>query len=255
MSIDSRRLESERLFHDEQARQRTDTFRRQPLRLRFSDEQFLGHESWIRSAWAQLEPLSGKDVLDCGCGHGMAAVVLARHGARVAAVDLSGDYLAEGRQRAAANDVHVNFVQADAHALPFEDESFDAIWGNAVLHHLDLSIAGREIRRVLRPGGVAVFCEPWGGNPLLRFARRRLPYHSKGRTRDEEPLRRSDLTALRESFPGVELRGFQLLSMIRRAIPLGRLGVALERVDSGLLHACRPLENWCRYVVLTLRRG
>ena len=51
----------------------------------------------------------------------------------------------------------------------------DAVWGNAILHHLDLAKAGRELRRVLAPGGVAVFCEPWGGNPLLAFARRALP--------------------------------------------------------------------------------
>jgi SAM-dependent methyltransferase len=47
---------------------------------------------------------------------------------------------------------------ADAEALPFDDESFDLVLGHAVLHHLpDLDQAWREIHRVLRPGGVAVF--------------------------------------------------------------------------------------------------
>jgi SAM-dependent methyltransferase len=47
---------------------------------------------------------------------------------------------------------------ADAEALPFEDESFDLVLGHAVLHHLpDLDHAWREIHRVLRPGGVALF--------------------------------------------------------------------------------------------------
>jgi SAM-dependent methyltransferase len=47
---------------------------------------------------------------------------------------------------------------ADAEALPFEDESFDLVLGHAVLHHLpDLDQAWREIHRVLRPGGIAVF--------------------------------------------------------------------------------------------------
>jgi SAM-dependent methyltransferase len=47
---------------------------------------------------------------------------------------------------------------ADAEALPFADGSFDLVLGHAVLHHLpDLDQAWREIRRVLAPGGVAVF--------------------------------------------------------------------------------------------------
>jgi SAM-dependent methyltransferase len=47
---------------------------------------------------------------------------------------------------------------ADAEALPFEDDSFDLVLGHAVLHHLpDLDQAWREIHRVLRPGGIAVF--------------------------------------------------------------------------------------------------
>jgi SAM-dependent methyltransferase len=249
------RLESELQFHDEQARKRAATFQHQPRLLQFSDSQYLDHESWIRPAWARLGTLAGNSVLDYGCGHGMAAVVLARHGARVTAFDLSAEYVAEARERAAANEVHVDFLQADAHALPFADESFDAVWGNAVLHHLDLRLAGAELHRVLRPGGVAVFSEPWGENSLLRFARRRLPYLGKERTRDEEPLRRSGLEALRESFPNAEIQGFQLLSMVRRALPFAPLTRGLSALDRLLLAACPPLENWCRYVVVTLRRA
>jgi len=248
------RIQSERQFHDEQALRRADTFRRDRHRLQFSDDQYLDHESWLRPAWAELGPLDGKSVLDYGCGHGMAAVALARHGARMTAFDLSADYIAEARERARANDVAIDFLQADGHALPFPDSSFDAVWGNAVLHHLDLAVAGRELRRVLKPGGVAVFCEPWGENPLLRWARRRLPYPGKERTRDEEPLRRRDLDGLHESFPKIQVRGFQMLSMVRRAVRIAPLMAGLERLDRLLLSVAPSLENWCRYVVLTLRR-
>jgi SAM-dependent methyltransferase len=248
------RLESELQFHDEQAKRRVATFQHQPRLLQFSDQQYLDHETWIRPAWARLGPIAGKSVLDYGCGHGMAAVVLARHGARVTAFDLSPAYVAEARERAAANHVHVEFLQADAHSLPVANESFDAIWGNAVLHHLDLRIAGCEIRRVLRPGGVAVFCEPWGENPLLRWARRRLPYRGKERTRDEEPLRRPGIEALRESFPNLHVQGFQLLVMVRRGLPIAPLTRTLARLDRGILAAVPRLENWCRYVVITMHR-
>src|SRR3954453_11391032 len=157
------RRASEQHFHDPQAAERGESFRAGRAELRFADADFLDHETWVRPAFAKLGDLRGKAALDYGCGHGMAAVVMARAGAAVTAFDLSPGYVAEARARAAANGVAVECVVADGEHLPFADESFDAVWGNAVLHHLDLARAGRELSRVLRPGAVAVFCEPWGG--------------------------------------------------------------------------------------------
>src|SRR5262249_33715497 len=142
---------------------------------------------------------------------------------------------------------------ASGERLPFSDASFDRVWGNAVLHHLNLEVAGRELRRVLRPGGVAVFCEPWGENPLLNFARRRLPYPGKERTPDEEPLRRKHLRVLRSIFPSVTVRGYQLLSMARRVWRPGQLVAGLDWCDDLLLRRVPALQQFCRYVVLTLR--
>jgi SAM-dependent methyltransferase len=248
------RLESERLFHDQQARQRAEHFRREPGRFFFRDADYLDHENWIRPGLDRLGDVAGKSVLDYGCGHGMAAVVLARRGAHVTAFDLSADYLAEARLRAEANSVTIDFIQADAHHLPSADASFDAIWGNAILHHLDLAIAGREIHRVLKPGGLAVFCEPWGGNPILAWGRRRLPYPGKGRTPDEEPLRPDALAKLREIFPEMQLRGFQLFSMLRRISGKNLLISGLEICDDWLLRRMPGLAHSCRYVMLVLRR-
>jgi SAM-dependent methyltransferase len=248
------RLQSERAFHDRQARQRGASFAERPDALRLDEAAYLNHETWIRPALARLGDVTGLRVLDYGCGHGMAAVVLARRGARVTALDLSAGYLSEAGRRAAANGARVDRVQADGERLPFADASFDRAWGNAVLHHLDIDRAGRELFRVLKPGGVAVFCEPWGENPLLCWARRRLPYRGKHRTADEEPLRRRQVRALEHIFPAVELRGHQLLSMVRRVLRPGRLTASLERCDAVLLRRLPGLEHFCRYVVLTLRR-
>jgi SAM-dependent methyltransferase len=248
------RLSTEQAFHDCQARLRSATFVQEPERLRFNDAAYLDHETWVRPAFERLGDLRGRDVLDYGCGHGMAAIVLARRGARVTGFDVSAAYLAEARARAGANGVAVDFVQADGERLPFAAGSFDAVWGHAVLHHVDLRRAARELFRVLRPGGVAVFCEPWGGNPCLNLARRHLPYPGKGRTPDERPLRRRDVRRLREVFPVVAVHGHQLLSMARRVLRPGRLVDGLGRCDDWLLGRWPGLRHWCRYVVLELRR-
>lgn len=248
------RLLSEIHFHDQQAQARAARFTAREA-LRFDDDAYLDHETWIRPAMAQLGHVRGLRVLDYGCGHGMAAVVLARAGAIVTGFDLSPGYLQEANARARANDVPLTLVEADGEHLPFADGSFERIWGNAILHHLDLEQAGRELWRVLTPGGSAVFCEPWGENPLLAGARRWLPYPGKARTPDEQPLRRRQVAQLQRIFPQLEVRGFQFLSMARRVLGARRLVAGLDWCDRMLLARLPRLEEYCRYVVITLRRG
>ena len=148
----------------------------------------------------------------------------------------------------------IDFVRANGEALPFANGAFDCVWGNAVLHHLNMERAGREIQRVLKPGGLAVFCEPWGGNPLLNWARRCLPYPGKERTPDERPLTQSDIAMLRKVFANMEIDGHQLLSMVRRVIGPGLLSRALGSFDNRILTWLPFSQRWCRYVVVTLRK-
>jgi SAM-dependent methyltransferase len=200
----------------------------------------------------QLGHLAGLQVLDYGCGHGMAAVVMARRGARVTALDLSHGYLQEARLRAKANRVFIDVVRADGEHLPFASGAFDRIWGNAVLHHLDLRVAAAELFRVLRPGGVAVFCEPWGENPVLTWARRHLAFPDNTHTVHEQPLRQWHVQLLRRVFPQVDTRGFQLLSMAHRVLHGGRLTKGLDWWDAMLLARIPALGRLCRYIVITL---
>ncbi len=249
------RIQSEQIFHDRQAEERVESFRAGRADLRFDDADYLDHETWIRPAFAELGNLRGQAILDYGCGHGMAAVVLARAGARVSAFDLSPGYVAEAERRAAVNGVSAEFRAADAEHLPYADASFDAVWGNAILHHLDLQQAGAELQRVLKPGGVAVFCEPWGGNPLLELARRRLPYPGKERTPDERPLNRRDLAPLRAHFPKLSWRGHQLFGMVRRVVKSRIVLAPADFADRLAFAFCPLLENLGRYVVLILPKG
>ena len=109
----SDRHKTELHFHDTQAAERAARFAELPS-LRFRDADYLDHETWIRPAMEMLGNVRGRRVLDYGCGHGMAAVVLARRGAQVTGFDLSAGYVEEARRRATANEVRAEFVQADA---------------------------------------------------------------------------------------------------------------------------------------------
>ncbi|MCS6977553.1 MAG: methyltransferase domain-containing protein [Gemmatales bacterium] len=249
------RLRAEIAFHEAQAAARRRYFTEHPEELLVQDDAYLDHESWVRFAFDLLGDVSGKAVLDYGCGHGMAAVILARRGAQVTAFDLCGGYVAEAQQRAEANAVadRIDFVQAAGERLPFRDGSFDAVWGHAVLHHLDLEPACRELVRVLKPGGTAVFCEPWGGNPLLEWARRRCRYPGKERTRDERPLQPNDLAEVRRHFRETCLYPQQLLGMLGRIWPRLPCRKFLHRCDQSLLTWFPSLGRFSRYLVLSLR--
>ena len=52
----------------------------------------------------------------------------------------------------------------------------------------------------------------------------------------------------------VKARGYQFLAMLRRVVRTGSVGAALDGADQRLLRSWPALENWCRYVVVTLRR-
>jgi malonyl-CoA O-methyltransferase len=103
-----------------------------------------------------LGAVAGLDVLDLGCGTGRHALRLASRGACVTALDLSEGMLAKARAKLGAE--QVRFVLHDAQrALPFESASFDRVVSGLVLEHVrDLEAFFREVRRVLRPRGVAV---------------------------------------------------------------------------------------------------
>ena len=102
-------------------------------------------------------------VLDVGTGPGFYAIILARRGCRVTAVDFSGQMLAEARRNAGDLAGCIDFRQKDAQALDCADDSFDVIVTRNLTWNLtDPERAYREWKRVLRPGGAAlIFDANW----------------------------------------------------------------------------------------------
>jgi ubiquinone/menaquinone biosynthesis C-methylase UbiE len=102
------------------------------------------------------ETTRGLDVLDVGCGQGIDLVRYGMAGARPTGIDLTPRHVELARLHLAAADLPGRVVQGDAERLPFEDDSFDRVSSNGVLHHTpNIEQALHEILRVLRPGGEA----------------------------------------------------------------------------------------------------
>lgn len=98
-----------------------------------------------------------QDVLEIGVGLGADLTRYARAGARVTGMDLTMRAVKETRRRFSIFGLTGSFLEGDAENLPFPDESFDRVVSIGVLHHTpDTARAIREVRRVLRPGGLAV---------------------------------------------------------------------------------------------------
>jgi ubiquinone/menaquinone biosynthesis C-methylase UbiE len=100
---------------------------------------------------------ANEDVLEIGAGVGTDLSQFARHGARVTDVDLSAGHLEHAKENFALRGLPARFVHHDAETLPFDDNSFDVVYSNGVLHHTpNTRQVVQEIRRVLRPGGRAI---------------------------------------------------------------------------------------------------
>lgn len=101
------------------------------------------------------------DGLEIGSGTGYFSLNLMQMGVieRLTATDISPGMLDRLQATAEALGQRVETVATEAEELPFEDESFDLVFGHAVLHHIpDLGRAFDEFLRVLRPGGAIAFC-------------------------------------------------------------------------------------------------
>jgi SAM-dependent methyltransferase len=99
------------------------------------------------------------DVLDAGCGVGSIALDLAPTIApgRIFGIDVDPEQIEVARKSAAERRIeNAEFATASVYELPFDDESLDVVYANAVLFYLrDARRALGEFRRVLRPGGLA----------------------------------------------------------------------------------------------------
>lgn len=113
-------------------------------------------QPWYVTVARLLPDLSGRRVLEIGCGRGDFSIWLAGQytEAKVTGVDFSETAIATARQRASASGSGVQFKVEDAEALSLADSSFDYVISCECMEHVPCpERMAREIHRVLRPGG------------------------------------------------------------------------------------------------------
>lgn len=203
-----------------------------------------------------LGDLHGRKVLDMGCGDGWFSVILAKRGATVWGFDISSSAIDTARERARQNNVEAatHFEVASAYQTPYPNGFFDLVTGQAILHHLgDKERLSREILRVMRPGGRAVFSEPFAGVRWLRRVRKLVPVPSMAPDDpDQDQITYADIEEFRR-YLTVEVEEYQLFSRLERVIRSTRAVDALKRTDRALLRSMPLMRKYARSVVVTMR--
>ncbi len=203
-----------------------------------------------------LGPLTGQRVLDLGAGDGFTTLRHAQRGAHVIAVELAGAGLRAIVARAVEKGLTARIapLRADAQRLPIATASVDLVYGENFLMYVDPAAIGREVARVLRPGGRAVFLEPTAHHPLIRLYRRLgSPYRGTA----PRYFTIADIATLGARFANVTDEEHYLFSVL--ALPLASrpllfalLFRPLAALDQGIGRCLPSLRRHGWLMVLTL---
>ena len=264
------RQQRERAFHDVWASE-VDPHELDPIRRAFCPT-----TPETTFALRALGDVGDSRLLDLGCGPGETTTWFALQGAHVDAVDISPGMIQLTLALAARLGVagRVSAHVSPGESLPFPDASFDHVFGHDCLHHMEFDRALDEVRRVLRPGGRAVFAEPLGHNALINYFRDRSP---RTRTPDEVPLRFRDFDRMKRRFSSVRHREYQFATLAlflwfflvehsdpNRVRYWKKIIIEAERYrpafavldwfDRALVTLCPPAGRLCRMTVIVLER-
>jgi SAM-dependent methyltransferase len=213
----------------------------------------------LEYAYALLGNAVGKRVLDLGCGSGENSFLLARRGAEVFGVDLSESLIALAGRRLVLNggaQLPIHFLCGSAHHLPLADNSVDVVFGVAILHHLDLDQTAREVSRVLRPGGRAIFKEPVRDSKVISALRKCIPYQAPDVSPFERPLTAEEITRFGARFRTIADRSFMLpfVPAVQMLPIADRWRAGAYQLDGALLRRFAGLSRWSSIRVFALAK-
>lgn len=185
-----------------------------------------------------MQELKGKVVLEIGCSDGTAAERYSASFKKYVGIDISDVGIELAKSRRLKN---ADFICTDAHKLPFENQAFDVVVVTALLHHLDIPTALEEIHRVLRVGGVFLFLEPLGINPIFNLYRAQTP---EARTVDERALSLRDINLIRQRFEIEKSMYFGLFSLVSAFVRIESVRKALTSFDGLVLRGPLKFFAW-----------
>jgi ubiquinone/menaquinone biosynthesis C-methylase UbiE len=234
-SLDARKR-AELEFHN---RDRDPKFRKEAATDSDTYEKFYGNKKYYTATrqsqeyterWIQRHA-PGNVFLDYACGNGVNAIRAAGSGAALSiGLDISDVSVANARDAAANAGVSGNtrFVQADCENTQLPNDAIDTVVCSGMLHHLDLSFAFPELRRILAPGGRILCIEALDYNPIIKFYRLMTP---EMRTKWERAhiLSMRDVEFARRFFTIGEVKFWHITSYAAGKLPF--LLVPLEALD------------------------
>ncbi len=218
-------------------------------------------KEYYKFFWEQVGDVNSKKVLDFGCGDGWLCIGYAKNGADAWGFDISGELVEKAKKWANKEGLSkkIRLEKMTAEDLTYEDNFFDLIVGSAILHHTELDITLRNIKKVLKPDGKAIFIEPMNQNIFLQLWRKMTPNR---RSPTERALTKSDLLLIEHVFPRARLTFFGFLSIFTEGLlvfsPQSKVVAAvnswLEKVDRRIFQFLPFLGRFGAVVVLKLKK-
>lgn len=222
----------------------------------------------------QLGDLSNKKILELGCGAGEASVYFALQGGNPVATDISAGMIEVVHRLASYHQVKVHAQKMTAEKIDFPEATFDIVYGNGVLHHVEFRKAVKEASRVLKNGGKAVFIEPLSYNPIIEVYRHLA---KTLRTPDETPFRFCDLKEMKVHFKNGHHQEFWFFTLlifiyffliervhpgkerywkkiIKDAPKYGNIFHILNKIDQVILKYLPFLKVFCWNTVIVLQK-
>ncbi len=191
----------------------------------------------IECSYRYVGDVRGKRVLDLGCGFGQQTFYFAQRGAEVWAVDISLECLEYITTEADRQHIkRIRVVAKSAESLDFAEQSFDVIYINSLLMHVDAMTVLQDCYRLLAPSGKVVVIEPMKYNVMMLV--RLFSSYRKMKPKYMTFRRFEKCGKYFSSVRHSEFYFFSLLSLplfyVFSAENAGRVSRVLERVDRGV---------------------
>jgi len=200
-----------------------------------------------------VKKYKGKKILDYGCGDGIFSVSAAKNGIEVVGIDISEAAIKNSKDLAKKEGVvnKTSFFVMDVEKTSFPNNYFDGIICSAVLHHLDIEKAFREMIRILKLDGSVICNEPLSHNPVFQLYRKLTP-HLRTEWEIHHILSKKEINLAKKYFGKIENKFFYLLTLL--AVPFRNLPffnfilTILEKIDSAILKL--PFIKWWAWQII-----